>query len=97
MLLVLANCDRRRPRRAALPDLSQAMLAEMVGTTRSRVNAFMGKFKKRGFIEDHSGVLYVNPARRQLVPDGERRRSIAASAAMPQAPESEERHCPLAG
>jgi CRP-like cAMP-binding protein len=96
-LLVVANCDERRLRPCALPDLPQEIIAEMVGTTRSRVNAFMGKFKKRGFIEDHSGVLCVNPARLQLVPDGERRRSIAASAAMPQAPESEERHCPLAG
>ena len=39
----------------------------MVGTTRSRVNAFMGKFKKCGFIEEHSGVLHVNPARLQVV------------------------------
>ena len=96
-LLVLANCDERRPRRCALPDLPQEIIAEMVGTTRSRVNAFMGKFKKRGFIEDHSGVLYVNPARLHLVPDGDRRSSISASAAIPQAPESEERHWPLAG
>jgi len=32
----------------------------MVGTTRSRVNAFMGKFKKAGFIEEDDGVLHVN-------------------------------------
>ena len=63
-LLALANCDERLPRRCVLPDLPQEIIAEMVGTTRSRVNAFMGKFKKLGFIEDHSGVLHVNPARR---------------------------------
>ena len=96
-LLVLANWDERFARRGALPDLPQEIIAEMVGTTRSRVNAFMGKFKKRGFIEDHSGVLYVNPVRLHLVPDGDRRSSIAASAAIPRAPESEERHWPLAG
>lgn len=97
LLLVLANCDQRRPRRCALPDLPQAILAEMVGTTRSRVNAFMGKFKKLGFIEENSGVLRVNPARLHVVDDGDRRISIAASAASPQAPESEERQWPLAG
>jgi CRP-like cAMP-binding protein len=97
MLLVLADCDERRPRRCALPDLPQEIIAEMVGTTRSRVNAFMGKFKKLGFIEENSGVLHVNPAHLHDVHDGDRRSSIAASAAIPQAPESEERHWPLAG
>jgi CRP/FNR family cyclic AMP-dependent transcriptional regulator len=97
MLLVLANCDERRPRRCALPHLPQEILAEMVGTTRARVNAFMGKFKKLGFIEEHSGVLHVNPARLHVVHDGDRRISIVASAAIPQAPESEEGDWPLAG
>ena len=96
-LLVLANCDERRPCRCALPVLPQEIIAEMVGTTRSRVNFFMGKFKKRGFIEEHSGVLHVNPARLRDVHDDDRRIATAASAARPQAPESEERHWPLAG
>ncbi len=93
-LLVLANCDQRRPRRCALPDLPQDIIAEMVGTTRARVNVFMGKFKKLGFVEEHSGVLHVNPARLHVVHGGDR---IAASPAIPQAPEWEERHWPLAG
>jgi CRP/FNR family transcriptional regulator, cyclic AMP receptor protein len=97
MLLVLANCDERRPRRCGLPQLPQEILAEMVGITRSRVNVFMGKFKTLGFIEENSGVLNVNPARLHVVDDGDRCMSIAASAASPQAPESEERHWPLAG
>ena len=42
-----------------LPKLSQEMLAEMVGTTRSRVNFFMNKFRKLGFI-DYNGGLKVN-------------------------------------
>jgi CRP-like cAMP-binding protein len=96
-LLVLANCDGRRPRRCALPDLPQEIIAEMVGTTRARVNAFMGKFKKLGFIEENSGVLQVNPARLHVVHDGDRSMAIAASAAILQAPASEERHWPLAG
>lgn len=61
-LLVLAGCDLRRPRRGALPRISQEIIAEMVGTTRSRVNGFMGKFKETGSIQEDGGVLYVQPA-----------------------------------
>ena len=50
--------SRRRPHRV-LPKLSQEMLAEMVGTTRSRVNFFMNKFRKLGFIE-YNGGLKIN-------------------------------------
>jgi hypothetical protein len=57
----------------------------------------MVKFKKLGFIEEHSGFFYVNPARLRDHHDGDRRIAIAASAASPQAPASEERHWPLAG
>lgn len=42
-----------------LPRISQETLAEMIGTTRSRVNFFMNKFKKLGFIE-YDGELRVN-------------------------------------
>ena len=44
-----------------LPKLSQEILAEMVGTTRSRVNFFMNKFRKLGFI-DYNGSLTVHPS-----------------------------------
>jgi CRP-like cAMP-binding protein len=90
LLLVLADYDKRRPRRCALPDIPQEIIAEMVGTTRSRVNVFMGKFKKLGFIEAHRGLLHVNPARLRDVYDGDRRIAIAA-------PQQEQRHWPLAG
>jgi CRP/FNR family cyclic AMP-dependent transcriptional regulator len=39
--------------------MSQEVLAEMVGTTRSRVNFFMNKFRKLGFI-DYNGALQIN-------------------------------------
>ncbi len=45
-----------------LPKLSQETLAEMVGTTRSRVNFFMNKFRRLGFIEYSGGPLKVNSA-----------------------------------
>ena len=44
-----------KPQRV-LPKLSQELLAEMVGTTRSRVNFFMNKFRKLGFIEYNGGL-----------------------------------------
>ena len=39
-----------------LPRISQETLAEMIGATRSRVNFFMNKFKKLGFIEYNGGL-----------------------------------------
>jgi CRP/FNR family cyclic AMP-dependent transcriptional regulator len=44
--------------------ISQTTLAEMIGTTRSRVNFFLNQFKKRGFIHyDRQGPLTINPSR----------------------------------
>ena len=68
-LLLLAGCDERRPCRCVLPDVSQETIAEMVGTTRSRVNLFMGRFKKLGFIEDAGGVIHVHPSLLDVVDD----------------------------
>jgi CRP/FNR family cyclic AMP-dependent transcriptional regulator len=68
-LLVLAGCDERRPCRCVLPDVSQEIIAEMVGTTRSRVNRFMGKFKKLGFIDEAGGVVHVHPSLLHVVAD----------------------------
>jgi Crp-like helix-turn-helix domain len=42
-----------------LPKVSQEMLAQMIGTTRSRVNFFMNKFRKLGFIK-YNGGLQIN-------------------------------------
>jgi CRP/FNR family transcriptional regulator, cyclic AMP receptor protein len=58
-LLLLARYGKPDSLHHVLPRLSQEMLAEMVGTTRSRVNFFMNKFKKLGFIE-YNGELKVN-------------------------------------
>jgi len=58
-LLLLARYGKRDIPHRVLPKISQEMLAEMVGTTRSRVNFFMNKFKKLGFIE-YNGGLKIN-------------------------------------
>lgn len=47
VLMALADPDVRDPSRYALPQVTQEFIARMVGTTRSRVNHFLGKFKKR--------------------------------------------------
>jgi CRP-like cAMP-binding protein len=58
-LLLLARYGEPESSHRALPKLSQEVLAEMVGTTRSRVNFFMNKFRKLGFI-DYNGALKIN-------------------------------------
>ena len=50
-LLLLARYGKQSPPEQVLPAVSQEMLAEMIGTTRSRVNFFMNKFRRLGFIE----------------------------------------------
>lgn len=60
-LLLLARYGRQEEPHHPLPKVSQEALAEMVGTTRSRVNFFMNKFRKLGFI-DYNGGLTVHPA-----------------------------------
>jgi CRP/FNR family cyclic AMP-dependent transcriptional regulator len=55
-LLLLARYGDQGTAQRVLPKLSQELLAEMVGTTRSRVNFFMNKFRKLGFIEYNGGL-----------------------------------------
>ncbi len=60
-LLLLARYGMEDRPQGVLPHLSQETLAEMIGTTRSRVNFFMNKFRKLGFIE-YNGGLKINTA-----------------------------------
>jgi CRP/FNR family cyclic AMP-dependent transcriptional regulator len=60
-LLLLARYGKKGKPGWVLPRISQEALAEMVGTTRSRVNFFMNKFKKLGFVE-YNGSLKINPS-----------------------------------
>ena len=50
-LLLLARSGNLERSEEMFPEISQEMLAEMIGTTRSRINCFMNKFRKLGFIE----------------------------------------------
>src|ERR1700675_791817 len=58
-LLLLARYGKEDQPHGVLPKVSQETLAEMIGTTRSRVNFFMNKFRKLGFIK-YNGSLQVN-------------------------------------
>jgi CRP-like cAMP-binding protein len=58
-LLLLARYGKQDQTQGEIPKVSQEVLAEMIGTTRSRVNFFMNKFRKLGFIK-YNGKLQVN-------------------------------------
>ena len=58
-LLLLARYGKEDQPQRVLPKVSQETLAETIGTTRSRVNLFMNKFKKLGFIK-YNGGLQIN-------------------------------------
>jgi CRP-like cAMP-binding protein len=65
-LLLLARFGRQDQPEKLLPKVSQEMLAEMIGTTRSRVNFFMNKFRKLGFIK-YDGQIQVNDSLLSIV------------------------------
>jgi CRP-like cAMP-binding protein len=57
ILLLLAHFGKEDKPELVIPKITQESLAEMVGTTRSRVSFFMNRFKKLGFVEyDGSGM-----------------------------------------
>jgi CRP-like cAMP-binding protein len=59
VLLLMANFGKEGRQEPVLAKISQETLAEMVGTTRSRVSYFMNKFRKLGFIE-YNGTLEIH-------------------------------------
>jgi CRP/FNR family transcriptional regulator, cyclic AMP receptor protein len=59
-LLLLARYGEHEKPQRVLPRVSQELLAEMVGTTRSRVNFFMNKFRRLGFIDYNGGLRIDN-------------------------------------
>ncbi len=66
VLLRLAHLDKKGPAVVEIPILSHQVLAEMVGTTRSRVNLFMNRFRKQGFI-NYDGGLEVHQSLRKVL------------------------------
>jgi CRP/FNR family transcriptional regulator, cyclic AMP receptor protein len=69
-LLLLARQGRQGQRGAAtgtIPDITQETLAEMVGTTRSRVNSFMNKFKRLGFVDYTHELIEVHDTLQAII------------------------------
>lgn len=66
VLLLLGNLGRKGPAVAEIPVLSHQVLAEMVGTTRPRINLFMNRFRKQGFIS-YDGGLEVHQSLRKVL------------------------------
>jgi CRP-like cAMP-binding protein len=56
LLLLLANFGKEGKLESIIPTINQDILAAKVGTTRSRINFFMNKFRKLGFIEYNGGL-----------------------------------------
>ncbi len=66
VLLRLAHFGKKGPSVVEIPLLSHQILAEMVGTTRPRVNLFMNRFRKLGFI-DYDGGIEVHKSLRKVL------------------------------
>src|SRR3981189_1158251 len=69
VLLRLAHLHKRGPAVVEIPILSHKVLAEMVGTTRPRVNLFMNRFRKEGYI-NYDGGLEVHQSLRKVLQGG---------------------------
>jgi CRP-like cAMP-binding protein len=69
LLLILADFGGQSTSESAIPTVDQETLAEMVGTTRSRVSFFMNRFRTKGYI-DYNGSLRVHAALQTFLFDG---------------------------
>lgn len=70
VLLLLSGLDRSDQEEAVIPKVSQEILAEIIGSTRSRVSLFMNGFRKRGLIDydgDYSGQLRIRNSLKELL------------------------------
>jgi len=67
LLLLLAHFGKESAPAAAIPKMSQETLAEMIGTTRSRVSFFMNRFRKMGFIDYNGDGMQVHSSLLNIV------------------------------
>lgn len=69
MLLLLSHFDKESKTETVVPGITQENLAEMVGTTRSRINFFMNKFRKLGFVDYNARKMTVHSGLRSVILD----------------------------
>jgi len=86
VLLLLANFGKEGKAEPLITKISQETLAEMVGTTRSRVSFFMNKFRKLGFIEYNGGLSVHSSLLSVVLLDAEPTKSGAQAPASKAAP-----------
>jgi CRP/FNR family cyclic AMP-dependent transcriptional regulator len=67
ILMLLSHFGKESRTETVVPGISQEHLAQMVGTTRSRINLFMNKFKKLGFVEYNSREMTVHSGLRSVL------------------------------
>jgi len=67
ILLLLSHFGKESTTETVVPGINQEILAQMVGTTRSRINFFMNKFRKLGFIDYNSREMTVHSGLRSVV------------------------------
>jgi CRP/FNR family cyclic AMP-dependent transcriptional regulator len=70
ILLLLSRFGKEGKPEALVPKISQEALAEMVGTTRSRVSFFMNRFRKLGFVDYNGGGVYVHSSLLNIILHG---------------------------
>jgi CRP-like cAMP-binding protein len=79
VLLLMANFGKESKPEPVIAKISQETLAEMVGTTRSRVSMFMNKFRRLGFIEYNGSLEVHNSLLNMVLHDNPHLRSRADS------------------
>jgi CRP/FNR family transcriptional regulator, cyclic AMP receptor protein len=67
ILLLLSHFGKESSAETVVPGISQEHLAQMVGTTRPRINLFMNKFRKLGFVEYNSREMTVHSGLRSVI------------------------------
>ena len=67
VLLLMAHFGKEGQAEGIIPKISQELLAEMIGTTRSRVSHFMNKFRKLGFLDYNAGGVHVHSSLLSIV------------------------------
>jgi CRP-like cAMP-binding protein len=64
---LLAHFGKEGAPETVIPKISQEMLADMIGTTRSRVNLFMNRFRKLGFVDYGEGGMRIHSSLLNIV------------------------------
>ncbi|MEP6959011.1 MAG: Crp/Fnr family transcriptional regulator [Nitrospirota bacterium] len=67
ILLLMAHFGKEGKPETVIPKISQETLAEMIGTTRSRVSFFMNRFRKMGLVHNNNGGLHVHSSLLNIV------------------------------